>query len=104
MRTFIKKLSRSLRKRYMQVVGGKIKQRYFSKNSVKKLHIGCGSNILDGWLNSDYYPPLASVLHLDATKRFPFEDNTFDYVFSEHVIEHIAFSGACICCRNAAVY
>ncbi len=31
-------------------------------------------------------------MRLDAAKRFPFEDNLFSYVFSEHMIEHLAYS------------
>jgi predicted SAM-dependent methyltransferase len=28
-------------------------------------------------------------MRLDVARRFPFDDNTFDYAFSEHMIEHI---------------
>src|SRR5579863_8923255 len=31
------------------------------------------------------------VMHLDASQHFPFRDETFDYIFSEHVIEHISY-------------
>jgi predicted SAM-dependent methyltransferase len=47
---------------------------------------GCG-----GWLNTDYEPELPIVMHLDASQRFPFREATFDYIFSEHVIEHISY-------------
>lgn len=57
----------------------------------KKLQIGCGRNYLSGWLNADYHPKTREVLHLDATRRLPFEDDAFDYVFSEHMIEHFDF-------------
>lgn len=66
------------------------------KNAItetKKLHLGCGSNFLPSWTNTDYPPKNDSVIQLDATQSFPFDDNTFDYVFSEHMIEHISFEG-----------
>jgi predicted SAM-dependent methyltransferase len=65
---------------------------YFRDNQIRKLHIGCGSNVLDTWLNSDFSPQTPGIVHLDATQRFPFEDCQFDFVFSEHMIEHISFS------------
>ena len=65
---------------------------YLKRNDIRKLHIGCGDNILSGWLNSDYYPHSAAILHLDATKTFPLGNNEFDYIFSEHMIEHISYS------------
>ena len=65
---------------------------YLSQNNVRKLHIGCGSHILPGWLNSDYFTRSSDILHLDATRPFPFNDDEFDYIFSEHMIEHISYS------------
>ena len=62
---------------------------YLSMTGLKKLHIGCGSNILHGWLNTDYFPINKLVIHLDATKKFRLPDQAFDYIFSEHMIEHI---------------
>jgi len=79
-------------KRNLLGVDSRIKRNFFNESRVKKLHIGCADHLLDGWLNTDYFPPSSSILHLDATKKFPFEDNTFDYAFSEHMIEHISFS------------
>lgn len=69
----------------------KIIDKYFKSQKIRKLHIGCGENILKGWLNSDYHPISTQVLRLDATKPFPFKNDEFDYVFSEHLIEHITY-------------
>ncbi len=66
---------------------------YLLKNDVRKLHIGCGFNLIDGWLNSDYQPYPTDTLRLDATKTFPIDSNEFDYIFSEHMIEHISYPG-----------
>lgn len=67
-------------------------KKYHSSAAIKKLHIGCGKNFIAGWLNSDYYPKSEDILHLDATTKFPFNDDTFDYIFSEHMIEHIPYA------------
>jgi len=58
---------------------------------VRKLQIGAGSNVLDDWLNTDVYLTQSGVTFLNAKKPFPFEDCAFDYIFSEHQIEHITY-------------
>jgi predicted SAM-dependent methyltransferase len=68
-----------------------IVRRYLAQSKIKKLHIGCGKNVLPGWLNMDALPLLPDALYLDATRRFSFKDEVFDFVFSEHMIEHIAY-------------
>lgn len=72
----------------------RITRTYFRQNRIRKLHIGCGSHLLTGWLNSDFDPPLDTTLHLDATKKFPFSSQQFDYIFTEHMIEHISYESA----------
>ncbi len=67
---------------------------YLSSNSVAKLHLGCGPHLLPGWLNSDVSALRREVIAVDATKRFPFENNVFDYVFTEHMVEHLSFEQA----------
>ena len=37
---------------------------------------------------------------MDATTRFPFDDNTFDYVMAEHMIEHIEYEAADVMLRE----
>ena len=73
-------------------VDSAIIESYFAEQRIRKLHIGCGGNILGDWLNSDFSPYSDRVLHLDATKTFPFSKETFDYIFSEHLIEHVSYS------------
>ena len=67
---------------------------YLQDHTTTKLHIGCGQNLLEGWLNTDLAPIHSSVLVLNATEPFPFENSVFDYAFNEHLIEHLPFSGA----------
>jgi predicted SAM-dependent methyltransferase len=67
---------------------------YLAKPGVKKLQIGTGNNILPGWLNTDLYTDVAfnDIAFLDVSDPFPFKDNTFDVVFSEHMIEHVPYA------------
>jgi predicted SAM-dependent methyltransferase len=65
--------------------------RYLKSHTIRKLQLGAGSNALEGWLNTDKYAAHPGVTFLNAEHRFPFADNTFDYVFSEHLIEHLSY-------------
>jgi predicted SAM-dependent methyltransferase len=68
---------------------------YLSGHAVRKLHIGCSDNRLDGWLNTEYeFRVPLSVVFLDASRRFPIPSNSFDFVFSEHMIEHVPLETA----------
>jgi len=64
---------------------------YLRSNETKKLQLGAGPTTLPGWLSTDIEPVSDSVLYLDATKSFPFDDDTFDYIYNEHFIEHISW-------------
>jgi predicted SAM-dependent methyltransferase len=72
--------------------GGKIRA-YFVAHSSPKLHIGASGSLLSGWLNTDFILESSGVVYLDATQRFPLPDDAFDYVISEHMIEHIDYAG-----------
>lgn len=69
---------------------------------VKKLVLGCGREPKKGWVNSDIYNKEARIkffeektkegyefVEVDTTKKFPFEDGEFDFVYSEHMLEHL---------------
>jgi SAM-dependent methyltransferase len=57
------------------------------------LQIGAGPHGLPGWLKTDLDPDFSTV-YLNATRRFPFADETFDYVVAEHMIEHVSYEAA----------
>ena len=64
---------------------------YLSTHEIARLQIGCGPYRLDGWLNTDIDIEAckAGALYLDAGEAFPFPDNTFDCIYSEHLFEHL---------------
>jgi hypothetical protein len=47
---------------------------------MRKLNLGCGGNILAGWENHD--------MDVDITKPLQYEDNSIDFIFIEHCVEH----------------
>jgi predicted SAM-dependent methyltransferase len=56
------------------------------------LQLGAGSNLLKGWLNTDICPRSSESIYLDTTVSFPFDDCTFDYIFSEHHITTLSYN------------
>lgn len=56
---------------------------------MKKVHLGCGKNIIDGWINVDLIKDPSIMFH-DLRKPLPFEDNSIDFFFSEHFFEHLS--------------
>lgn len=53
----------------------------------RKIHLGCGPNRLDGWLNLD-------LPNGDITKPLPWPDGSLEAIFLEHVIEHVPADAA----------
>lgn len=77
-----------------------------------KINLGCGSQVIDGWINVDYslgahfmkiplfralnrklklfaldWSP-SIVLH-NITKKFPWDDKSVDVIYSSHALEHL---------------
>jgi predicted SAM-dependent methyltransferase len=75
-------------------------KRYLRECPKRKLHVGTSNNLLEGWLNTDIFLNNSSVVYLDATRRFPFDDATFDYIMAEHMIEHIEYQAAQVMLRE----
>lgn len=59
------------------------RQRSFSS---RKLHLGCGARLIDGWLNVDV---AGSDYNLDIASALPFPSGRFEAVVSQHAIEHL---------------
>lgn len=81
-------------RRRFGLIDRRILSEYMGTEGEKKLHVGCGPNIIHGWLNSDYRPSSDGVLHLDVTKPFPIAESVIDYIYSEHMIEHLTYEQA----------
>ena len=64
---------------------------YLRSHPIAKLQLGSGTNLLNDWLNTDCSLFFPSNCFLDVTRPFPFKDGTFEYVFSEHLIEHLTY-------------
>jgi predicted SAM-dependent methyltransferase len=72
------------------LIRGRLIRNYLGSNEILKLQLGAGLNSLPGWLNTDIRVHSYRTVYLDATEVFPFDDNTFHYVFAEHMIEHLS--------------
>jgi len=54
---------------------------------LNKIHLACGNNIFNNWKNYDYHPNNGAS-HIDLLQKLPFEDNTVDFIYFEHALEH----------------
>lgn len=60
------------------------------KNNIKKLNLGCGERKKQGYLNIDWNPEIKPDITHDLNKfPYPFNDNTFDLIEADHVLEHL---------------
>jgi predicted SAM-dependent methyltransferase len=75
---------------------------YLRTHLDRRLHLGTGSNVYEGWLNTDItdYLRTNEVVYLDARRRFPLPDGSFDLVFAEHMIEHLTYAEGLHCLRE----
>lgn len=64
---------------------------YVATHPVRKLQLGSGLKLMEGWLNTDCSLVFKSPCFLDVTRPFPIDDAQFDYVFTEHLFEHLTF-------------
>ncbi|MGY1423792.1 class I SAM-dependent methyltransferase [Bacillus cereus] len=59
----------------------------------KKLHLGCGRTILEGWINLDITPmegvDIIADLNQCKTQPLPLDDNSIDEFLASHLLEHI---------------
>lgn len=57
---------------------------------MKKLNLGSGEFLKEGFVNVDYYSVTKPDVSHDLSKfPYPFDDNYFDWVESDHCLEHL---------------
>jgi predicted SAM-dependent methyltransferase len=54
-----------------------------------KLNLGCGDQIMEGYINCDLYDEKADV-KCDV-KQLPFDDNSAENIYASHIIEHFDY-------------
>jgi predicted SAM-dependent methyltransferase len=59
------------------------------EKEIKKLNLGCGKDYRKGWVNTDSNKNIKADSYFDMEKKFPFKDNSFDYIFTCHSLEHL---------------
>jgi predicted SAM-dependent methyltransferase len=62
----------------------RIKKHYMSHSEVK-IHFGCGSDDLEGFLNTD----ILGKIPVDIAKRTPFPSASVDLAYSDNLVEHV---------------
>jgi predicted SAM-dependent methyltransferase len=67
-----------------------------------RLHLGCASTVLPGWVNIDLFGRLPADVSLDVTKPLPFGDASIEVVFTEHMVEHLTYEEALRLARECA--
>lgn len=72
---------------------------YLQNHHIAKLQIGCGGNLISGWLNTDVSIKRCRrgtvyAVNMDAGEPFPLPDASINYIFSEHLFEHLPFPQA----------
>jgi predicted SAM-dependent methyltransferase len=67
-----------------------------------RLHIGCGTNPLPGWINIDRIARAPGVATTIDPTALPYADGSVDEVLAEHVFEHFSFADEAVVWREMA--
>ena len=54
-----------------------------------KLHLGCGVDKKDGYVNCDCSSMVNPDIVMDIEDKLPFDDNSVDEILMNHILEHI---------------
>jgi len=63
---------------------------HIEEHDMKKLNMGCGRDIREGWVNLDMRSvPGVDVIHDLNMTPLPFKDEAFNYILADNVLEHL---------------
>ena len=80
---------KKIKKIYYKIERNKVIRKYLINNKIRKLQLGSNISQIDGWLSSDLIPTNKKCIYLDVTVKFPFKNAEIDYIYCEHLIEHL---------------
>jgi predicted SAM-dependent methyltransferase len=64
---------------------------YISSHQRRRLHLGAGRMYMKGWLNTDLSGNGLNFAKIDVTKPFPLPDSCIDFIYTEHMVEHLEY-------------
>ncbi len=68
--------------------GGRVNEQRTQSPAPLRLHLGCGPNLLPGWVNVDFYNPKADQ-RIDLFQfPWPWATSSADEIFMSHFLEH----------------
>ncbi len=62
---------------------------FLKVKDLRKLQIGGGKRTLEGFINVDIFQPADIVW--DCRSGLPFKEDAFDFIFTEHFLEHVDY-------------
>lgn len=68
--------------------------RKIKKCQIKKLNLGAGHTPIPGWINVDIIVDAMlrdQIFFMNAIKKYPFKSGSVEYIFSEHMFEHLVY-------------
>ena len=57
--------------------------------AIRRVHVGCGSNYMEGFVNIDGNLQQRVDYFLDVRAGLPFADSSIDFIYSCHMLEHV---------------
>jgi len=91
LRVALVQLANEFKTRVCHTRGVREATRVLARHAPLRLHVGCGTRIIPGWCNVDITP--GADLRVDVRRPLPVRDASCVEVYSEHLVEHLAYPG-----------